>query len=169
MPRKRALVTTTESPTDPDVVRVIDRTALIENLLNQVIIGFCRPRNDAWEFMWSVVLDTSVMSLGAKLRVAMATAGEMNLKLDKDALHDVLAMRNAFAHHSSTAHPVLTVGATPDDDRIYNQLWILGTSGNITRKERAAALAEFERAYESARKSLMQLNEAIRAKYTSAA
>lgn len=164
---QKTSASTPQGTTDFDVVRVINRTDLIENILNQVIVGFCGPRKDASEFMWNVVLDTSVMPLGGKLKVAMAAAGEMRLKLDKDALHNVLSMRNAFAHHSSTAHPVLAIGVAPDKDRTYNQLWILNGSGKITRKERAAALAEFDAAYESAKKSLVELNEAIRAKWES--
>jgi hypothetical protein len=68
-------------PSSADVVGVIDRAAVIENIINQVIVGYCKPRKEAWEFMWSIVLDTSVMSLGAKLKVVMAVAHELGFKL----------------------------------------------------------------------------------------
>jgi hypothetical protein len=41
-------------PSDPDVVDVIARAADIENVINQVIVGYCKPRKEAWEFMWSI-------------------------------------------------------------------------------------------------------------------
>lgn len=76
------------------MVDVIDRAALIKNIINQVIAGYCKPRKDAWGFMWSVVLDTSVMSLGAKIKVIMGVAHEMEFKLEKNSLHRVIALRN---------------------------------------------------------------------------
>ena len=154
------------SVTKPDVVEVIDRTASIENILNQVIVGYCRPRKEAWEFMWSVVLDTSIMPLGAKVKVAMAASQEMRVKLDRDALLSVISLRNAFAHHASYAHPVLVVAANEyEEPTSYNQLWVLGSEGKIRRVKRQEALTEFSKSYVKAKKSLVALNDAIRARY----
>lgn len=150
----------------PDVVDVIDRTALIENILNQVIVGYCRPRKEAWEFMWSVALDTSVISLGAKIKVAMGASEEMRLKLDKNALHSVIALRNAFAHHATSTHPVFAVPANEDEQSTsYNQLWVLESTGKITRRKREDALSTFNKDYAKAKESLVALNNAIRARY----
>lgn len=150
---------------DPDVVNVIDCTALIENILNQVIVGYCSPRKGAYEFMWSIVLDTSVMSLGAKVNVALAGAHEMKVKLDNDALHTVISMRNAFAHHASDAHPVFVVGRRAEESRGLLQLWVLGTSGKITKIKRDEALARFNQAYKAAKKSIVELKNVIHARY----
>lgn len=141
----------------PDVVDVVDRVALIENLINQIIVGYCKPRKAAWEFMWSIVLDTSVMPLGAKVKVTLAISNEMEFKLDKDSLHRVIALRNAFAHHASDAHPVIAVGQTPDEDSTYFQFWVLEGSGKISRIKRHEAFAEFNVKYRKARESLGQL------------
>ena len=105
MPRKRT-VSSAHDAIDDGGVRVINRTALIENILSQVFVGYCSPRKEAWEFMWSVAPDTSAMSLGAKVKVAMAVASETQFKVDKHPLHTVLALRNAFAHHATDAHAV---------------------------------------------------------------
>jgi hypothetical protein len=152
-------------PSKPDVVDVIDRAALIENIINQVIVDYCKPRKDAWEFMWSVVLDTSVMSLGAKVKVVMAVSHEMDFILEKNALHRVIALRNAFAHHASNAHPVLAVGRMPEEDTSYLQFWVLEGSGKISRVKRHEAFAEFNAVYVKARDSLIQLKNLVHERY----
>ena len=149
----------------PDVADVIDRSALIENIINQVIVSYCKPRKEAREFMWSIVLDTSVMSLGAKVKVVMAVSHEMGFSLEQNALHRVMALRNAFAHHSSNAHPVLAVGQTPEEDSSYLQFWVLEGSGKISRVKRHKALDEFNTAYRKARGSLVELNKKVREKF----
>ncbi len=152
-------------PSAPDVVDVIDRAALIENVINQIIVGYCKPRKEAWEFMWSIVLDTSVMSLGAKVKVVMAVSHEMRFKLDKNSLHRVIALRNAFAHHASNAHPVLVVGRTPEEDTNHLQFWVLEASGKISRIKRHKAFDEFNAAYRTARESLVQLRSMVGERY----
>jgi hypothetical protein len=152
-------------PSSADIVDVIDRAALIENIINQVIVGYCKPRKEAWKFMWSIILDTSVMSLGAKLKVVMAVAHELGFKLEKNALHRLIALRNAFAHHASDAHPVIAVGSTPDEDTRYFQFWVLEGSGKISRVKRHEAFAEFKAAYRKARDSLVQLKNMVHERY----
>ena len=148
-------------PSVPDIVDVIDRAAVIENLINQIIVGYCKPRKEAWRFMWSIVLDTSVMTLGAKVKVVMAVSHEMEFKLDKNSLHRVIELRNAFAHHASDAHPVLVVGGTPEEDTSHLEFWVLATSGKISRIKRHKAFDEFNAAYRAARESLVQLKSML--------
>jgi len=163
--------TTTHSEPDPDesshpdVVDVIDRAALIENMINQVIVGYCKPRKKAWMFMWSVVLDTSVMSLGAKVKVVMAISHEMEFKLNKNSLHRVVALRNAFAHHASDAHPVIDVGQTPEEDTSYLEFWVLEGSGKVAHIKRHEAFGEFNETYRQARESLAELKNLVHEKF----
>ena len=152
-------------PSAPDVVDVIDRTALIESVINQIITGFCQPRKDARDFMWHIVLDTSVMSLGAKVKVVMAVSHEMKFKLDKNSLHKLIALRNAFAHHASDAYPAYVVGRTQKEDSSHYQLWVLDGSGKITRGKRTDAFAEFNKTYRAARESLVKLKDMVNLKY----
>ena len=134
-------------------------------MLNQVIVGYCRPAKDAREFMWSIVLDTSVMSLGAKVKVVSAISQEMRINVDRDALHSSISLRNAFAHHATHAHPVLEVPAKKGDKPVaYGELWVLGSSGKIKKVRRHEALEDFNVHCEKAKKSLAQLIDAIHAK-----
>ena len=147
-----------------DVIQIINRTALIENLLNQVIEKYCCPRKEVFQFFWNVVLDSSIMPLGAKVKVAMAISQEINVKLDQNSLHKLISYRNAFAHHSVEAHPTLCVSKNPEEDELHYMLHIINHSGKTQRKRRDIALREFNENYEVAKKSLVNLLNAVNAK-----
>jgi hypothetical protein len=130
----------------PDLVLVIDRAALLEHLINQIICAYCAP---------SIVLDTSVMSLGAKTKVVMAVAQQVDYKLDKNSIHTAIALRNSFAHNAHDANRVVEVGVT--EEAYYHEFWILQSSGRLDKKKRHEALKEFNEAYTKARRSLIGL------------
>lgn len=148
--------------TDEALVRVVDRTALIENILNQVLASYCGPRKEAQRFFWDVLLDTSVLPLGSKIKVAMAVSQEVGIELDQQSLHRLVSLRNAFAHHATDAHPVLMVGKTPDRDRVEHRLQVISNSGRVSRTSRVEGLAQFDECYESAKASLLGLLSAVR-------
>ncbi len=143
---------------------VIDRTALIENLLNQVIENFCAPRKQAFMFFWNVLLDSSIMPIGSKAKVAMAIAQELGAKLDQKSIHAVMSLRNAFAHHKIGSHPVVSVGASPKDSQVHYELQIISNSGKLSRKRRDDALSEFNSSYQFAKGSLVALLEAVKSR-----
>ena len=151
-----------EKQVNNDVSQIISRTALIENILNQVIHAHTAPRKDAFEFFWNVLLDSSVMPLGSKIKVAMAISQELKFKLEKNALHKVISYRNAFAHHDLDAHPVNVVGKTPDEDKLQNMLHIMKSSGVIEKKCRIEALEDFNKNYNTAKESLVTLLKVIK-------
>jgi hypothetical protein len=150
-------------PTDEDLLHVVDRTALIENILNQIIEAFCEPRQEPFMFFWNVILDSSIMPMGSKVKVVAAIAQEMNVKLDQKSIHSVMALRNAFAHHPLDSHPVLVVGKTLAEDESHFQLQILSNSGKLSRKRRKDALDEFNSSYNLAKASLVGLLDTVKA------
>lgn len=153
-----------------DLALVIDRTALVENMLNQVIEQFCCPRKEAFSFFWGVVLDSSIMPMGAKVKVAMAISQELDAKLNQKALHNLISLRNAFAHHSVNSHPTMFIGKIPEENKSYYTLQIISNSGKVSRKRREEAFDDFNSSYEMAKESLAGLLEAIkRQKATDAA
>ena len=140
-----------------DVSQVINRTALIENLLNQVIIGYSSPRKDAILFFWEVLLDSSVLPLGSKVKAVMAISQKLGVKFNQDVLHKVISYRNAFAHHATDAHPVLAVGKTPEEDTSHNMLHLLEASGKIQKIKREDAFKDFNKYYAEAREKLVEI------------
>ena len=145
-----------------DVSQVINRTALIENLLNQAILHYSSPRKDAFIFFWEVLLDSSVISLGSKVKVVTAISQQLKVKLDSEELHKVISYRNAFAHHATDAHPFMAVGKTPEEDKLHHRLYIMKMSGKIEKKNRKEALIEFNKSYKSARESLVRIISVIK-------
>lgn len=137
-----------------DLALIVDRTALIENMLNQAIEAFCGPRKEAFPFFWNVLLDSSILPLGAKLKIAVAISQELDTTLDQKALYRVLTLRNAFAHHATNSHPVLYVGITPETDQLHYTLQKISNVGIVTMQRRDEALAEFNSSYEAAKNSL---------------
>ena len=156
-------------PAENDLADVIDRTDLIENILSQIIEAFCEPRKDRFMFFWSVLLDSSIMPMGSKVKVAMAISQEMKFKLDQKALHSVISLRNAFAHQPTNSHPVLVIGKTSDEDEMHLQLQILSSSGKISMMRRQDALAKFNESYKVAKTSLVALLNTIKQKETGSA
>jgi hypothetical protein len=147
-----------------DIIHVIDRTALIENLLNQAIERYCSPRKEAFPLFWNVILDSSIIELGAKIKVAMAIAQETGFKLKDDPLHKVISYRNAFAHHTVDAHPVLLVAKDSENDEIRFMLHTISNSGRINRISRDDALKEFDTYYDQAKQSLIEFCKVIAGK-----
>jgi hypothetical protein len=92
----------------------------------------------------------------------MAIAQELDAKLEQNALHNVVSLRNAFAHQATDAHPVFYVGGTPEADEVGHELQIVTSPGKVTRRRRDAALAEFNSSYAAAKKSLVALLSLIR-------
>jgi len=144
-------------PEEQQLIDVINRTGYIENLLNQVIEKYCAPPEDRRMFFWDVVLDTAIMPIGSKAKVAMAVAQKFDFKLDQDAVHKVMALRNAFAHHQTSSHPVWVVGKSKNEGSARFELQVISNSGRVSRKKREDAYADFIESFRSAEKSLVDL------------
>ena len=147
---------------DNDVSIVIEKTALIENLLDQVIHKYTSPRKEAFQFFQEILLDSSIISLGAKIRVVMAISQRVDGNLKKDPLDKVISFRNAFAHHSIYSHPTVKVGKTPEEDKSYFMLQTISNSGKTNRISREDALKKFEVNFNKAKEALVKLLEAVK-------
>ena len=152
-----------------DLEVIINRTALIESLLNQAIVEFCNPKLVEFDFFWTVLLNSSIMPIGGKVKVANAISQRLNIKVDNVALQNVIKYRNAFAHHRTNSHPVVTVGPTQEETEMHYTLLIISQSGKVTKERREDALATFDASYEAAKKSLTALIDHIRLRRADAA
>jgi hypothetical protein len=130
--------------------------------MNQIIEGYCEPRRDRFTFFWTVVLDSSVMTLGGKVRVVSAIADQLDTKIESGKLSSVLSLRNAFAHHSTTAHPLVRVGETPEESTAHYQLYVMNAAGKIKQMTREDALQEFRSVFKKAKASLLELLDLVK-------
>lgn len=139
----------------------MDRTALVESVMDQVIESFCRPRRSAYKFFVQVMMHGSILPLGAKAKLITAIAQEVNHVLDKDArdaIHKVIALRNAFAHHPLDSYPTFRFG---QDEQIRYELAVVNSYGSVKRTDRADALAEFKDVQPQALKAIYALRDAV--------
>jgi len=137
-----------------DVSEVIDKTATIENVLNQIIEQYCSPRKEAFNFFWSVLLDSSIISLGAKIKVVMAISHDSEIKLKLDSIHKLISYRNSFAHNRLNSHTTLCVGK--DEDTVVHRLEVITNTGKIKSENRNIALENFNKHYLDSIKSLSE-------------
>jgi hypothetical protein len=137
---------------------VIDGTAFIEGVMDQIIEGYCQPRPGAFSLFWNVLLNTSVLPLGSKVKVVSAIAQDMGLPLERNAIHDLVALRNAFAHNAVESHPTLEFG---QDSEVRYAFTVIKNSGRVSKQSRSEAFQSFGSAYAQAQKSLCELRSAI--------
>lgn len=147
---------------EEDLGEVIDGADHVENLLNQVIHDYSSPSENRHSFFWEVLLDSSVLPLGSKVKVASAIAHELEYKLDRDSLHKVIALRNAFAHHRRQSHPLITFGVAEDDHQVDFNLLTISNTGKVQRKKRTDAMVEFRACFRAAHETLVELINLIR-------
>jgi len=149
---------------DNDLSKVIERTDLIENLLNQIIYNYSSPRDEARLFFWYILLDTTVIHLGAKIKVVKTIAKELPTYNSKKygSSNRVIEYRNAFAHHGLQSHPTNAVGKASAKDEHKFMLHFFQGSGNLKKISREKALKNFNKHFEIEKKQLVQLNESIK-------
>ena len=140
---------------DSDVAQVIDRTDLIENLTNQIIEKFISPRKEAFPFFWFVLMNNSIIPLGAKVKLILSISQEVGFKIKRDPLWKVVRLRNAFAHHRTQSHPTFIVGKTPDEDDSIYVLHTFSSSMKMARIPREKALEDFTKNFISAKNTLL--------------
>lgn len=144
-----------------DLTQVVMRTALIENLLNQAIQGFCAPRKEAAPFFWGILLDSSIIPLAGKIKATLAIAHEIRFEIDGNPLHKLMSYRNAFAHNKIDSHPTLIVREKREEDEMRLVLEIISASGKVRRVARERALVEFNEHHQKAKASLRSLIDEI--------
>lgn len=146
------------SNTADDLGTILNRTALVEAVMDQVIESFCRPRRSAYKFFVQVLLHSSTLSLGAKAKLITAIAQEVGHPVSKDEIHRVIALRNAFAHHPLDSHPTFRFGI---DEQIRYELAVINSSGSVKRTDRTDALVEFNKIQPIALRSIYSLRDAV--------
>ena len=146
---------------DSDVAQVIDRTDLIENLMNQIIEKFISPRKEAFPFFWTIFLDGSIISLGTKVRLVILISQEVGIKINQEPLRRVVRLRNAFAHHGLQSHPTLLIGKNPEEDKLVFELQTINSSLKLKRISREKASEDFNKNYHSAKKILVEFKKEL--------
>jgi hypothetical protein len=141
---------------------VIDRLSTIENNLDQIISNFIRPKESSFHFFWDVMLDSSILPIGSKIRLCVAIAQNLQIKVNPTTLHKLIALRNAFAHQGSNENPIYVIGKTDEDTEAFNALKVISQSGRISLTKREKAFEEFNENYRKSLDILLEIKEKLK-------
>jgi hypothetical protein len=156
-----------------DLAAVIDGAAIIELLFDQVILLFYQPQQQ--EHFSALVLSSSVLPLGTKLKIVSGIAAQKKHTLSNDSIHRVLELRNAFAHHSTGANVEIQMPSIDSevsiifdenlrptsDSPLKYFLHVVDGKGRVKKTARDEALSQFQKHQPLARKELERLVQAI--------
>lgn len=146
---------------DNDVAEVIDRTDLIENIIDQIILKYISPRKEIFPFFWNIFLDSSIIPLGVKVKLVIMISQEIGFEIEVNPIRRVINLRNAFAHHRLQSHPTLIFRENPDEDKFDYQLQTITSSLKLKKLSRESALKEFNDLYIPAKRTLLDLNKEL--------
>lgn len=127
------------------LVFVIRATNVVETIMKRVISAFIEAPDHRLEFVNSYLLNNSTMSFGAKVKLILAIAKELSLKVDKNAFHVLLSRRNAFAHqdHLESVRLMSQPDGTANVSFVVESIKSSGTLEAVTQEQ---AFSEFMRA-----------------------
>lgn len=122
---------------------VIERFIKVEEHINTIILEYFQPDNK--ELFKSVVLNSSILTIGSKLKI-LVNIGVKNSTIDK--IRKLSAIRNGFAHTliisqmnvkvPSKSNPVKTI-----ETNITSIVNVMNSSGKIIQKNAHEYLTEY--------------------------
>ena len=79
---------------------VVELCNQIELYMKAIIEDYVEPRQDRATFFRAYVLNNAIVSFSSKMKLVFEINRDLQLvKLDRDAFHKVMNLRNAFAHN----------------------------------------------------------------------
>ncbi|CAM3611438.1 hypothetical protein [Zobellia roscoffensis] len=122
---------------------VIERFIRIEERINNIILDFFKPDNK--ELFTSVVLNSSVLTIGAKIKI-LANIGVDNSTINK--IRKLASIRNGFAHtlithQISIKPPSKSEPAKKVETEVTSIVNVMNSSGKIITKNAHEYLSEY--------------------------
>ncbi|KAF0144894.1 MAG: hypothetical protein FD156_1465 [Nitrospirae bacterium] len=132
---------------------VIGRTIAIESLIKQILVQYISPQKDRLPFLKDIILNNSMLNLGAKIKAFLFLVETNNWKkIDENHFHTILRIRNSFAHSDTTILVTLSEVS-----------YLLDSfhSGKLKKVKRKDALHEFTQSYVLVKKYLHGILKSI--------
>ena len=128
------------------LVFVIRSTNIVETKMKRAIAAFIKTPLDRFDFVVSYLLNNATVPFGAKVKVVLAIARSLSVKVDREALHMLLSRRNAFAHqdHLESIRVVTGPDSYPDVSFVVESI---KGSGELETVTQTRAFSEFMEAY----------------------
>ena len=84
---------------EPKIGNVVEKIKSIEYLLDCIIINRIEPKDLG--FVQNIILNSSIITIGAKIKIIKTICKERNRDEDFQDLHKLINIRNLFAHETS--------------------------------------------------------------------
>jgi hypothetical protein len=125
---------------------VIRATNITETKMKAVIADYLQIPAERRSFAEAFLLHNSSVSFAAKAKLVLAIAKELNVRIDKNAMHTMFSRRNAFAHqdHLSSIRVVKDQNGVLDVSYVVESIKQSGQLEGVTQKQ---AYEEFVKAY----------------------
>jgi hypothetical protein len=139
---------------------VIRATNITETKMKAVIADYLQIPAERRSFAEAFLLHNSSVSFAAKAKLVLAIAKELNVQIDKNAMHTMFSRRNAFAHqdHFSSIRVVKDQNGVPDVSYVVESIKGSGQLEAVTQKQ---AYEEFVKAYFDVERDLDALTDRL--------
>lgn len=133
-----------------EIAYVIERTIAIETFIRLILTKYISPPKDRLPFLEEIILNNSMLNLGAKVKALLHLVEKNNWKkIDQKHFHTILQIRNSFAHSDTT---ILV-----EPMEISYLLDSVQTSGRFMRVKTKNALHDFTQSYVAVKEYLIDL------------
>ena len=127
------------------VGQILDNFNQLEGLISEIITAYVCPVENKRYFMYSFLLNNSIISFGAKIKVLLRINSiEKYIEIKSHDLHRLLSLRNAVAHKDSNPKYGFEQSASNDaKGKAYLVLEKMRSDGTVDHLNQEEAYSEF--------------------------
>ncbi|MBL0350201.1 MAG: hypothetical protein IPP68_07495 [Elusimicrobia bacterium] len=154
---------------------MLDEFNRIETQIKDIIIHFIHPSPEMMDFSRVFLMDNSIISFASKVKILLAINAQTNfVRIRPDEFHELLRIRNAFAHNQvlpkfnkSDQLTFLKSEVTKNIPKrkkhrfYYYTLDTIQNNGKIKMLERNSAFLRFSELSETIQKTLKNMSKII--------
>ena len=124
---------------------VLEQFNNLELLATKILTVYVSPLEKRRDFFSKILLNNAVLPFGAKAKLLVAINNREKLvKLDKNKIHRILAIRNAIAHNEIATRFQRIIPEDPEEPiSSYFELDSVKSDGSLETIDRDHALREF--------------------------
>lgn len=145
------------------VGQILDEFNQLEGLISEIITEYVSPVVSKRYFMYSILLNNSITSFGAKIKVLLRinNLGKY-VKLRGHDLHRIIGIRNAVAHKNfDPKHNVTSSSSNDGKYESYLVLEKMGSNGSVEFLDQVKIYEEFKALYEKLWATLKDMQKKV--------
>ena len=140
---------------------IVSQFNALELLITKILTKFISPNEQRKDFVQRQLLNNSVISFGAKVKLLISITKSYDLgKVDRNKLHRILSLRNAIAHNDVVSN--LKIHVPEDPDESVSQYFVIDkmkSDGNLETMDKSETYWEFMNLNEELNAQLQKIYE----------